>query len=234
MAEPWWRAVDVTLVSPIRSGALSWQVTGQREAGDRSTIDRAWYPRSGTEVTGNRPIQSNGSEGAPRSSSFQLLPTSIRSLLNFNVAGNPQSNTTTPRFCACSQWQAVELRARVSCRGEHCHLEVLWHKWLDLCAGKKGKKKKTILACGGVMQEEKAKCEWTWPIRESAPQPSRISGWGKGRARRHVVEVRTRLQMSPESLAYCLVSSLLVQPTWWPDLSASGFSHQRPLLGESN
>lgn len=41
-------------------------------------------------------------------------------------------------------------------------------------------------------------------------------------------------KMSPESLAYCLVSGLLVQPTWWPDLSASGFSDQRPLLGESN
>lgn len=71
-------------------------------------------------------------------------------------------------------------------------------------------------------------------LRLCQNQPSWICGWGEGQARRRIIEVRTRLQISPESLAYCLVSSLLVQPTWCPDLSASGFSHQRPLLGESN
>ncbi len=57
--------------------------------------------------------------------------------------------------------------------------------------------------------------------------------WCKGHGT-HTVEVRTRLQMSPERLAYCLVSSPLAQATWWPDLSGSGSSRQCPSLGESS
>lgn len=153
------------------------------------------------------------------------------------------SHNFTPRLCACSQRQAVELKARVSCRGKHCHLEVLRHNvWI--CARRRKKKNNNnkvktnspsrrmwMRACEGAIQEQKQSVN---ELGRWQNQASRISGWREGHARHHIVGVRTRLQMSPESLAYCLVSSLLVQPTWWPDLSASGFSHQRPLLGESN
>lgn len=179
MAEPWWRAFDVTLVSPIRSGALSWQVPGQREAGDRSTIDREWHSRSGTEVTVNRPIQSPGSQGAPRRSSSHLYLTSIRSLLNFNAAGNPQSNTTTtPVLC---------LLTVASCWAASPGVLPWWTlppwgapaQMTGSARRTKKKSKKTILACGGVMQEEKAKCEWTWTMWESAHSPPGSPGEAK-------------------------------------------------------